>query len=92
MLATEVLVRYSSLTPTKIIPYGSQQATRTGAGCAVPLIKAGLVSKRDRTYGWGDVTITSAGRKLLAERDAPVEESLDMVLERCVAAEAQDTP
>ena len=92
MLAHEVLVRYSCSMPIRIIPYSSQQATRTGAGCAVPLIKAGLISKRDRTFGWGDVKITSAGLQLLAELDKPAEVSLDSVLKRCTAAETEGAP
>lgn len=41
--------------------FTAQQATRSGAGYALPLIKAGLVSKRDTDYGWGVVSITDAG-------------------------------
>lgn len=67
--------------------FSRQQATRSGSGCATPLIKAGLVSVRYQTQGWGDVAITNAGRELLAELDEPVKQTLDMVLEQCIATE-----
>ena len=65
--------------------FTAQQSTRSGAGCAVPLIRAGLVQKRATTYGWGIVSITDAGLKLLAEQD-PANQPLDAVLERCIEA------
>ena len=46
--------------------YTAQQATRAGAGYATPLIKAGLASQRDTEFGWGIVSITEAGRGVLA--------------------------
>lgn len=67
--------------------FTAQQSTRSGAGLAVPLIRAGLVQKRDTTHGWGMVSLTDAGRKLVAERNAAVAASvntLDSVLARCV--------
>lgn len=67
--------------------FTAQQATRSGAGCAVPLIRAGLARKRDTTYGWGIVSITDAGLKVLAEHEAaddPAKQPLDAVLERCI--------
>ena len=50
--------------------FAAQQATRSGAGYAVPLIKAGLVSKKATPFGWGVVSITEAGRKVLSDLDA----------------------
>lgn len=69
------------------IRFSAQQATRSGAGCAVPLIRAGLVRKRDADYGWGIVSITDAGLKIVAEHEAASDldrQSLDSVLERCI--------
>lgn len=70
--------------------FSAQQATRSGAGCAVPLIKAGLVCKRNTDYGWGIVSLTEAGHAALAaykgSRD-PANMSLDAVLEKCAGAE-----
>lgn len=67
--------------------FSAQQATRSGAGCAVPLIRAGLLVKRDTEYGWGIVSITDAGLKIVAEHEAasePAEQTLEAVLERCI--------
>lgn len=67
--------------------FTAQQSTRSGAGLAVPLIRAGLVHKRDTQYGWGIVSITDAGQKLVAERRVAIAaalQTLDAVLERCV--------
>lgn len=67
--------------------FSAQQSTRSGAGLAVPLIRAGLVHKRNTTYGWGMVSLTEAGHKLVAERKAASTAStqtLDAVLSRCV--------
>jgi hypothetical protein len=63
--------------------FAAQQATRSGAGYAVPLIKAGLLNKHATTYGWGRVSITEAGLKVLSDIDAQ-ESGLDAVLERCI--------
>lgn len=81
MLAQEVLVgeyrrRINS-------GFSAQQATRSGAGCAVPLIKAGLVKKEATTFGWGIVSITDAGIKALDDLDSQ-QQSLDAVLGRCI--------
>ena len=46
--------------------FTAQQATRSGAGYATPLIEAGLVRKRDAEFGWGIVSITDAGRAAIA--------------------------
>lgn len=86
MLADEVLHRQSRFDPARELGYSRQQATRTGAGCAVPLIKAGFVAKEYQTYGWGNVSITQAGLDLLAEIDKPAAKSLDDVLAKCVEA------
>lgn len=45
--------------------YSRQQATRTGAGIARPLIVAGLAAYHDASHGWGLVSLTDAGRKVL---------------------------
>ena len=69
--------------------FAAQQATRSGAGCAVPLIRAGLVRKQTTQYGWGLVSITDAGLKLLSDREAANDlatQPLAAVLERCVDA------
>lgn len=50
--------------------FAAQQATRSGAGYAIPLIKAGLLRKNRTTYGWGTVSITEAGLTALAEHKA----------------------
>lgn len=71
--------------------FSAQQATRSGAGCAVPLIKAGLVRKRDTEYGWGIVSLTDAGRAALASNKAandPANLSLDAVLAKCTSVES----
>lgn len=65
--------------------FSAQQATRSGAGYAVPLIKAGLLTKHATTYGWGRVSITEAGLKVLSDLDAQ-EAGLDAVIERCIDA------
>ena len=49
--------------------FTAQQATRSGAGYATPLIEAGLVEKRDTDYGWGIVSITDAGRAAIAHAE-----------------------
>lgn len=53
------------------LQYTGQMATRAGAGAAIPLIKAGLVMYCNYAYGWGQVSISSEGRSVLAafERD-----------------------
>lgn len=69
--------------------FSAQQATRSGAGCAVPLIKAGLVRKRNTDYGWGIVSLTEAGHAALASHKAandPANLSLDAVLAKCIDA------
>ena len=71
--------------------FSAQQATRSGAGCAVPLIKAGLVRKRNTQYGWGIVSLTEAGHAALASHKAtqdPANQSLDAVLAKCAGAES----
>ncbi len=70
--------------------FSAQQATRSGAGCAVPLIKAGLVRKRNTEYGWGIVSLTDAGHAALAAHKAandPANLSLDAVLAKCAVTE-----
>ena len=67
--------------------FAAQQSTRSGAGYAIPLIKAGLLRKHRTTYGWGTVTITDAGRKVLADHKAandPANMPLDAVIARAV--------
>jgi len=67
--------------------FTAQQSTRSGAGLAVPLIRAGLVHKRNTTYGWGIVSLTDAGHKLVAAlkaANAASIQTLDAVLARCV--------
>lgn len=89
MLAQEVLVgeyrrRINS-------GFSAQQATRSGAGYAVPLIKAGLVKKEATTYGWGIVSITAAGIKALDDLDAQ-QLPLEAVLDRCFEAGKEEPP
>lgn len=67
--------------------FAAQQATRSGAGYAVPLIKAGLLRKHRTTYGWGTVSITEAGLKALAEHHAaqnPANMPLEVVISRAL--------
>lgn len=67
--------------------FSAQQATRSGAGYAIPLINAGLVRKQRTDYGWGMVFLTDAGHKVIAAHDAannPANQPLDAVLARCV--------
>jgi hypothetical protein len=92
-LADEVLT--SQYRQTISSGFKAQRATQAGAGCAVPLIRAGLVHKQHTTYGWGIVSITDAGLKLLADHPAAqesVHQSLDDVIARCVDARVNETP
>jgi len=69
--------------------FSAQQATRSGAGYAVPLIRAGLVMKRDTDFGWGMVFITEAGRQVITKHEAAsnaANQPLETVLERCIDA------
>jgi hypothetical protein len=61
--------------------FSRQQATRSGAGCALPLIRAGYVWVEPKTIGWGVVHITDRGRSILAEKS---QKSLDEVLALCI--------
>lgn len=63
--------------------FAAQQSTRSGAGYATPLIRAGLVKKRATTYGWGIVSITPEGLKILEENRSS-KNTLDAVIERCI--------
>lgn len=89
MLAQEVLVgEYRRRVNSG---FSAQQATRSGAGYAVPLIKAGLVKKEATTYGWGIVSITAAGIKALDDLDAQ-QLPLEAVLDRCFEAGKEEPP
>ena len=74
--------------------FWAQQATRSGAGYVIPMIKAGLLRKWRTEHGWGRVTLTDAGRKVLSDIDAandPANQPLDAVLERCIMPAAPET-
>lgn len=81
---------YVSALADAVVPRGSrygytaQMATRTGAGVAWPLIRAGLVSRRSTEYGWGTVAITDAGLEVLAAFDRD-DGTLEAALERARA-------
>jgi DNA-binding MarR family transcriptional regulator len=63
-----------------------QQATRLGAACAAPLVRAGLLRKIETDYGWGMVALTEAGRAALRAHQAandPSQMSLEAVLAKC---------
>lgn len=82
-LADDVIGRARSTVTLR--RFKRQQATRLGAACAAPLIRAGLVRKIDTEYGWGMVTLTRAGREALRAHQAandPALMSLDAVLAR----------
>jgi hypothetical protein len=64
-----------------------QQATRSGAGYVIPLVKAGLLRVWPESIGWGTVSITDAGRKVLAAHKAandPANMPLEAVIARAV--------
>lgn len=68
-LANKVFPRKSYTEGQRGPSYWPQQATRAGAGCARPLIEAGLVRMANRPHGWGVVGITPEGREVLAAFD-----------------------
>lgn len=45
----------------------AQQATRAGAGYCIKLVDAGLLNVRYAEVGWGVVTLTPPGRKMLMD-------------------------
>lgn len=77
---------------TRQLSRTAQMATRAGAGYAIPLIKAGLVKYHRKTYGWGQVSITPEGRKVLAAFDRD-DGSLQGELERAkIVGDSREHP